>query len=195
MLWLVRVKASRKFSSAREWSAGSRSPRPSAPTGRPCGPTSGSRGASSDTELDGVTIYQLASDFTLTSRLDAKVMRHLQGDEWELTDVRERTFSDTSQQQFAPVRRQHFPGTKADTFRIRPGRPEQMQLTQLTEQARLRAGVGLPTRRFELAWHQRFTNALIGVVAAVLAAAFASGCATPPPVAFLPRSAGGTARA
>ena len=131
------------------------------------------RGATSDTELDGVTIYTLADDFSLSARLDAKVMRHLQGDQWELLEVRERDFGEESVQRIESRRVQRFAGTAADTFRIRPGRPEQMQLAQISEQARLRAGVGLPTRRFELAWHQRFTNALIGVVAAALAAALA----------------------
>lgn len=131
------------------------------------------RSMTEPTELDNVTVYTLNDDFSLSARLDVGHMKHVAADEWLLSDVRERYFGADAEQHLEATRRQRFVGTTKDTFRIRPGRPEQMKLSQLDEQAQLRAQVGLSTRRYEFAWHQRLAGGLLGVVAAALAAALA----------------------
>jgi lipopolysaccharide export system permease protein len=64
-------------------------------------------------------------------------------------------------------------GVSADTFRIRPGRPEQMRLPVLREQIVVREEVGLESRQFSLALHNRFAYPLAGFPAAMLAVGLA----------------------
>jgi lipopolysaccharide export system permease protein len=130
-------------------------------------------------ELDGegfrdVSIYTLASDFTLTARLDAAAMAPLPDGRWRFTGGAERTFGGPGQSAFRAFDAEDRalpepPGT----FQIARGRPEQMALWTLSRQVALRARLGLPVTAYVLALHQKLAYPLMGLPAALLTAGLA----------------------
>ncbi|MBK7862077.1 MAG: LptF/LptG family permease [Archangiaceae bacterium] len=122
----------------------------------------------------GVTVFQLAPDFSLARRTDAKTMTPLPGGGFELTAVRARDYAEAAAHQRTAEREEaRFPNADGRAFSIRPGRPEQMSSVELSEQLALRRNAGLPVTRLQLARHGRFSYPLLGAVGALLAAGLA----------------------
>lgn len=116
-----------------------------------------------------VSIFTVSKEFELRQRLDASEMNPLEGTRWRLVDVVDRGFSGdgrTSVKQLAEA--EYDLGVAANVFRIRPGRPEQMRVAELREQIAARKEVGLATRQFELALHNRFSYPMAALPAALL---------------------------
>jgi lipopolysaccharide export system permease protein len=121
-----------------------------------------------------ITVLKLTSPFTLSERIDAARMVHIDGTRWRLFDVVERRFSGSSEASLEVANERVMDlGAPADAFRIRKGRPEQMHLRTILDQIAARAEVGLPTNQFELALHNRFAYPLAGFPAALLAVGLA----------------------
>ena len=132
------------------------------------------RGGSAEEGFENVAILTVTPDFRLARRLDAKFMRPLEGTRWRLEGVVDRTFTPDGQSQVREVTEGEYDlGAPAKTFRIRPGRPEQMRLAVLREQIRARGEVGLDSRQFSLTLHNRFAYPLAGFPAALLAVGLA----------------------
>jgi lipopolysaccharide export system permease protein len=101
-------------------------------------------------------------------------MYPLEGTRWRLTGVVERSFSpDGSTQVQSKQEAEYDLGVPSHSFRIRPGRPEQMRSAELREQIVARAEVGLASRQYELALHNRFAYPMAGFPAALLAVGLA----------------------
>jgi lipopolysaccharide export system permease protein len=116
-----------------------------------------------------VSIFTVSKDFELRQRLDAAEMHSQEGTRWRLVDVVDRSFPGggrTSVKQLAEA--EYDLGVPANVFRIRPGRPEQMRVAELREQIAARKEVGLATRQFELALHNRFAYPMAALPAALL---------------------------
>jgi lipopolysaccharide export system permease protein len=127
-----------------------------------------------DGTLVDVSVLHLSPDFALERRTDAQVMRHLDGDRWQLTKSAVREFRDgAAHLTRAESLELELPGAGADAFALKGGRPEQMSLSTLAAQERLRAAAGLPTLRYALARHGRFSYPLLGVIGTLLAACLA----------------------
>jgi lipopolysaccharide export system permease protein len=127
--------------------------------------------AAGDVQHD-VSVLKLGPDFSLAERLDARAMTPLSGGRWRLDGVDRWVFrGEALERSSQPSMELLLRGTSAQTFRIRTGRPEQMRLSDLVEQRRLREKVGLPVQRYTLALHQRFAYPLTGLFAALLAVA------------------------
>ncbi|NRD64972.1 YjgP/YjgQ family permease [Corallococcus exiguus] len=132
------------------------------------------RGGNPQEGFENVSIFTLTPEFKLRRRVDAGRMRPVEGTRWELTDVVERTFTEDGRTSVTQQPTAEYElGVGATTFRIRPGRPEQMRLGELGEQIVARAEVGLATKAFQLAWHNRFAYPLAGLPAALLAVGLA----------------------
>jgi lipopolysaccharide export system permease protein len=132
-------------------------------------------GAVEDHVLRQVTVLELDPDFRLLRRLDGAELIHEAGDRWRLTKVWERRFpsageAPTSFSEVLPLR---LPGSSADTFLVRSGRPEFMPSAELLQQRAVRARVGLPVERLTLALHNRFAYPLTGLAATLLATTLA----------------------
>jgi lipopolysaccharide export system permease protein len=126
--------------------------------------------------LGEVSVFKLSGEFSLEERIDAATMAAAPEGGWTLSDGEVRTFlSDGTQTHaaFAELKRD-FPGVEPDTFRVMLGKPEQMKFKDLLAQRELRAKVGLPSSRYDLALHNRFAYPLTGVAAALLAVALAA---------------------
>lgn len=121
-----------------------------------------------------VSVLTLTPDFELKRRLDAEGMHPVEGSRWRLTGVRERSFGPggTTQVRTLPEAEYEL-GVPASAFRIRPGRPEQMKTPVLCEQIAVRSEVGLATKQYQLALHNRFAYPLAGFPAALLAVGLA----------------------
>jgi lipopolysaccharide export system permease protein len=122
-----------------------------------------------------VSLYRVSADFALVERIDAATLSHLEADRWLLTQAVVRSFSgaDASTRAEQPSLELRVPGSAADAFAIRAGRPELMPVAELLEQRVLRQRAGLPTARLTLALHNRFAYPATGVGAALLAVALA----------------------
>lgn len=122
-----------------------------------------------------VSLYRVSEDFALVERIDAASLLHLEADRWLLTGAVVRRFEGGAGSTRSEVPRLELtvPGSSADTFAIRAGRPELMQVAELLEQRALRGRAGLPTARLTLALHNRFAYPATGVAAALLAVALA----------------------
>ncbi len=119
-----------------------------------------------------VSLLRLSKEFALERRVDAKAMRPLGPGRWQLEQVSQWDFhGEQLDRSGADQLQVELPGTSADTFRLRTGRPEQMRVSDLLEQRVLREKVGLPVPRYTLALHQRFAYPLTGWAAALLAVA------------------------
>jgi lipopolysaccharide export system permease protein len=132
------------------------------------------RGGSAQEGFENVAVLTVTPDFRLARRLDAKVMRPVEGTRWRLEGVVERSFTKDGQSTVRELKEAEYDlGVTASTFRIRPGRPEQMRLPVLREQILARGEVGLETRQFSLTLHNRFAYPLAGFPAALLAVGLA----------------------
>ncbi|OJH39870.1 LptF/LptG family permease [Cystobacter ferrugineus] len=121
-----------------------------------------------------VAILTVTPDFRLARRVDARSMRPVEGTRWKLEGVVERTFTRDGQSSVRELDEVEYDlGASARTFRIRPGRPEQMRVPVLREQITARGEVGLATRQFSLVLHNRFAYPLAGLPAALLAVGLA----------------------
>lgn len=132
------------------------------------------RHGDADKGFGDVTILTVSPDFTLRRRVDAKEMVHLDGTRWRLTELVDRTFTpdgathvDTQPSEELDL------GVGKEGFRVLLGRPEQMRLSELTDQIRTRKEVGLPVQQFLLGLHNRFAYPFAGLPAALLAVGLA----------------------
>ena len=124
--------------------------------------------------FENVAIFTVTPEFRLARRVDARVMRPVEGSRWRLEGVVERTFTPDGQSQVREQAQVEYDlGVAPSTFRIRPGRPEQMQVPVLREQISARDEVGLDSRQFSLVLHNRFAYPLAGFPAALLAVGLA----------------------
>lgn len=132
------------------------------------------RAGSAEEGFRDVAILTLTPDFKLARRLDAEAMYPLQGTRWRLTGIVERSFLPDGRTQVKSLSEAEYDlGVPAHSFRIRPGRPEQMRSSELREQIVARAEVGLASRQYELALHNRFAYPMAGLPAALLAVGLA----------------------
>lgn len=132
-------------------------------------------GTGDDGAMRDVTVLKLDSKFGLEARYDAEAFASLGGARWRLTGVTGRRFLATGEAPEVTLDALELDvaGTTPETFQLRVGRPELMPLAALSHQQRIRAGLGLPTDRFQLAMHERFSFPVTGWVAALLAAMLA----------------------
>ena len=132
------------------------------------------RAGSAEEGFKDVAILTLTPGFKLSRRLDAEAMYPVQGTRWRLTGVIERTFSEDGRTEVSNRAEAEYDlGVPVSSFRIRPGRPEQMRSAELREQIIARAEVGLASRQYELALHNRFAYPMAGLPAALLAVGLA----------------------
>lgn len=132
------------------------------------------RGGSAQEGFEDVAILTVTPEFRLARRVDARSMRPAEGTRWKLEGVVERTFTPEGRSQVREREEAEYDlGASAATFRIRPGRPEQMRVPVLREQIVARREVGLATRQFSLVLHNRFAYPLAGFPAALLAVGLA----------------------
>jgi lipopolysaccharide export system permease protein len=132
------------------------------------------RSGSAQEGFEDVAILTVTPDFRLARRLDAKSMRPVEGTRWRLEGVVERSFTKDGQSRVIEREEAEYDlGATARTFRIRPGRPEQMRVPVLREQIVARREVGLAARQFSLVLHNRFAYPLAGFPAALLAVGLA----------------------
>ncbi|WP_224362329.1 LptF/LptG family permease [Hyalangium versicolor] len=132
------------------------------------------RAGSAEEGFRDVAILTLTPDFKLSRRVDAEAMYPLEGTRWKLTGVVERSFSPDGRTQVRSLAETEYDlGVPSHSFRIRPGRPEQMRSDELREQIVARAEVGLASRQYELALHNRFAYPVAGFPAALLAVGLA----------------------
>ncbi|MCE9667199.1 LptF/LptG family permease [Myxococcus stipitatus] len=127
------------------------------------------RSGSAQEGFRGVSIFTLSREFKLLRRLDAAEMNSLGGTRWQLRDVVDRAFVGEEGTTVRNLESAEYDlGIEASAFRIRPGRPEQMRVPVLREQIAARREVGLATKQFELALHNRFAYPLAALPAALL---------------------------
>jgi lipopolysaccharide export system permease protein len=132
------------------------------------------RAGSAEEGFRDVAILTLTPEFRLSRRLDAEAMYPLAGTRWRLTGVVERTFSPEGRTEVRTLAEAEYDlGVPVHSFRIRPGRPEQMRTAELREQIVAREEVGLASRQYELALHNRFAYPIAGFPAALLAVGLA----------------------
>lgn len=118
-----------------------------------------------------VTLFTLSEDFRLAQRIDAARMEPQGGQVWKLSDGTVRTLSGAASSVERFRERSMLLDEDPTAFRIIKGRPEQLPLSELTEQIDLRGRVGLPVERWVLTLHNRFAYPLGGLPGAMLACA------------------------
>jgi lipopolysaccharide export system permease protein len=125
--------------------------------------------------LHDVSVFSMSPKFHLVSRVDADSMKFIEGSTWRLGNAVTRRFLEggQSERQVDVEAVLAFEGTFAGTFRVRTGKPEFMEVHDILEQQDIRTKVGLPTQRFWLALHNRFSYPMTGVAASMLAVALA----------------------
>ncbi|NVJ10407.1 YjgP/YjgQ family permease [Myxococcus sp. AM001] len=127
------------------------------------------RGGGAQEGFQDVSVFTVTKSFTLQRRLDASGMFPVEGMRWRLTDVVERTFDGEGKTSVRQLPEAEYElGVAVTAFRIRPGRPEQMRASELREQIVARRDVGLATKQFELALHNRFAYPMAAFPAALL---------------------------
>lgn len=132
------------------------------------------RAGSAEDGFRDVGILTITPSFQLSRRVDAEAMYPLEGTRWRLTGVVERSFLPDGGTQVRTLDEVEYElGVPASSFRIRPGRPEQMRFSELREQIVARAEVGLASRQYELTLHNRFAYPMAGFPAALLAVGLA----------------------
>ena len=124
--------------------------------------------------FENVAILTVTPEFRLARRVDADTMRSVEGTRWMLGGVVERSFTKDGQSQVRQMAEAEYDlGVTPHTFRLRPGRPEQMRIPVLREQIRVRSEVGRDTRQFSLVLHNRFAHPMASLPAAMLAVGLA----------------------
>jgi lipopolysaccharide export system permease protein len=132
------------------------------------------RAGSAEDGFRDVAILTITPGFQLSRRVDAEAMYPLAGTRWRLTGVVERSFAPDGSTRVRTLDEVEYElGVPASSFRIRPGRPEQMRASDLREQIVARAEVGLASRQYELTLHNRFAYPMAGFPAALLAVGLA----------------------
>ncbi len=132
------------------------------------------RAGSAEEGFRDVAILTLTPKFQLSRRVDAEAMYPLAGTRWRLTGVVERSFLPDGSTQVRTLDEVEYElRVPASSFRIRPGRPEQMRSSELREQIVARAELGLASRQYELTLHNRFAYPMAGFPAALLAVGLA----------------------
>jgi lipopolysaccharide export system permease protein len=132
------------------------------------------RAGSAEDGFRDVAILTITPRFQLSRRVDAEAMYPLAGTRWRLTGVVERSFAPDGSTRVRTLDEVEYElGVPASSFRIRPGRPEQMRSSELREQIVARAEVGLASRQYELTLHNRFAYPMAGFPAALLAVGLA----------------------
>ncbi|MCP3142591.1 LptF/LptG family permease [Pyxidicoccus xibeiensis] len=127
------------------------------------------RAGSAQDGFQDVSIFQVSKEFELVKRLDAAEMHPVEGTRWRLVDVVERGFAGEGRTSVRLLEEAEYDlGVAGTSFRIRPGRPEQMRVAELREQIEARREVGLETRQFALAFHNRFAYPMAALPAALL---------------------------
>lgn len=116
-----------------------------------------------------VTVYELTKEFRLARRIDASRMEPTADGAWLLRHAVTRTFAgDTPMTEVREDERiERFPDDVRE-FRVKKGRPSQIRRREIPEQIAARRRVGLPTREWELALHERRAYQLAGIPAALL---------------------------
>jgi lipopolysaccharide export system permease protein len=127
-----------------------------------------------DSGFEDITVLEVSPTFELTRRWDARRMEHVVGTRWKLFDVSERRLEESRRRLITLPELVLDLKVAKDKLRIRSGRPEQMQWSELREQIRARRTVGLPTGPFALAMHNRFAYPISGAFAAVVAVGLAT---------------------
>jgi lipopolysaccharide export system permease protein len=132
------------------------------------------RAGSAEEGFREVAILTITPSFKLSRRLDAEGMYPVEGTRWRLTGVVERTFSADGRTQVRSLEEGEYDlGVPSTSFRIRPGRPEQMRSAELREQIVARAELGLASLQYQLTLHNRFAYPMAGFPAALLAVGLA----------------------
>jgi lipopolysaccharide export system permease protein len=132
------------------------------------------RAGDADRGFEDVTILKLTPDFRLAQRIDAQQMSYAGETRWILSGVVVRQFTGPGSSTLEAADRAEYDfGATVKDFRIVPGRPEQMKLSELEEQVRARHLVGLPAGQFALTMHNRFAYPLAAVPAAILSVGLA----------------------
>jgi lipopolysaccharide export system permease protein len=122
-----------------------------------------------------VTIYEVSPDFHLERRTDAARIEPAGNGDWRLVDVLRRTFSADG----AALTEDRMPELtlhlteNLNEFRISTAKPSQVALKDLPIEIRLRQRLGLPSREWELALHERRAYQATGVPAALIGMALA----------------------
>lgn len=132
------------------------------------------RAGSAEEGFRDVAILTLTPSFKLARRMDAEAMYPVQGTRWRLTGIVERTFSPDGRTQVQSKEEGEYDlGVPSNSFRIRPGRPEQMRSAELREQIVARAELGLASLQYQLTLYNRFAYPMAGFPAALLAVGLA----------------------
>lgn len=134
------------------------------------------RGEANPAGLVDVVLWRLDDDFDVAERIDAQAMHFDADGRWKLEQANVRRFAlgGALATEVKPVSEVVLPGTRADSFQIRGGRPEQMSSAELLTQMARRSDAGLTTARWAVAFHSRFAYPLTGVAAALLAMVLAT---------------------
>jgi lipopolysaccharide export system permease protein len=121
-----------------------------------------------------VTIYEVSPEFRLARRTDAVRIVPLGGGEWKLVDVQRRTFQPDGSltDERLPEIQLHLTENLGE-FRVRAGKPSQVALGELPLEISLRQKLGLQSREWELALHERRAYQATGIPAALLGMALA----------------------
>jgi lipopolysaccharide export system permease protein len=132
------------------------------------------RAGSAEEGFREVSILTITPQFKLERRLDAERMHPVEGTRWRLTGVLERSFLPDGRTQVRTEQEVEYDlGVPARSFRIQPGRPEQLRVPELREQIAARTELGLASRQYALSLHNRFAYPLAGFPAALLAVGLA----------------------
>lgn len=122
-----------------------------------------------------VTIYEVSPDFHLRRRTDAARIEPLGNGQWRLVDVDRRTFEpggeSVAEEKLGELTLRLT--ENLNEFRIRAGKPSQVALKDLPIEIRLRERLGLPSREWRLALHERRAYQATGIPAALLGMALA----------------------
>jgi lipopolysaccharide export system permease protein len=121
-----------------------------------------------------ISIFTLSSDVRLARRVDAEEMQPQPDGSWRLLRGAERDFPSEGESHLEPFEERvyRFP-ERPDTFAIRFGRPEQIPFGELREEVERRKALGLPAATYEFALYNKLAYPLLGLPAALLAAALA----------------------
>lgn len=121
-----------------------------------------------------VTLLELDDAFRLQRRIDARRLEPLGDGEWRFEQPVLRVFAanGTMTETRRPESTEAFEDDLG-LFRLRTGRPSQLRRDDLPEQIELRKRLGLPSREWELALHERRAYQATGIPTALLGMALA----------------------
>lgn len=121
-----------------------------------------------------VSLFEVDAEMRLQRRIDAARMEPLGAGLWRLRDGAWRTFSGGDESEAAPFKELELKlDASPDHFTVRLGRPEQLRFTELGEEARRRAELGLVSQPYLLARQLKLAGPLRALPAALLGIALA----------------------